>query len=99
MAPRVDPFEPGLIEAISRIIGEAFTGSVISRMLAAVGLHDPIELSTKWRRIDAALMSAQASTGSGTPVGIEQLATGQHGLTLTNMSSTPTNSVNSSKDR
>ena len=66
--PRLDPFSAGALETISRIIGEAFTGQVVSRMLATVGLDDPIELSTKWKRIYAALADAQNSTRSGTVV-------------------------------
>ncbi|MEX2547750.1 MAG: TIGR02391 family protein [Chloroflexota bacterium] len=68
MAPKLDPFAPGTLERISRVIGAAFTGQVISRMLATTGLNDPIDLSTKWRRIYAALATAQDGSGSGTRV-------------------------------
>jgi uncharacterized protein (TIGR02391 family) len=68
MAPKLDPFEPGTLEAISRTIGDAFTGQVIGRMLATTGLSDSIDLSTKWKRIFTALANEQNWSRSGTPV-------------------------------
>ena len=54
----------GAVEGIARTMGDTFTGSQIDRLLDAS--HIPIpEVSTKWRRIDAAVMEEQAAPGSG----------------------------------
>lgn len=65
---RLDPFAAGTLEAVSRIIGDAFTGQVVSRMLATTRMTDREELSTKWKRIYTALVTAQNTSGSGTAV-------------------------------
>ncbi len=62
------PLQGASIERVSQIIGDAFTGSVLARMLGTAGLHDPVELSTKWKRVYQALATAQNAARSGRPV-------------------------------
>jgi uncharacterized protein (TIGR02391 family) len=61
----VPSLEAGAVEGVARAIGEAFSGTEIDRLLTASSIEIP-DVSTKWRRIDAALMAEQARSGSGT---------------------------------
>jgi uncharacterized protein (TIGR02391 family) len=60
----ITPFDSGAIELTSQAIGEAFTGTGINRLLTAARIPIP-DVSTKWRRIDAALTAEQDRTGTG----------------------------------
>lgn len=57
-------FSDGGVEHIARIIGEAFVGGTIDRMLTKAGVPLTNE-STKWRRIDSSLRAQQACTSCG----------------------------------
>jgi uncharacterized protein (TIGR02391 family) len=55
------PFDPGTVEAIARVIGEAGSGSDISRYLQTNGLDDDSGESTKWRRLNSVFLRSQAT--------------------------------------
>ena len=63
----IPPIAAAVIEQFSRSVGDTasgFTGVEIGRLLADCHIPDPGEM-TKWRRIDSALRTEQARTGSG----------------------------------
>ncbi|RMH17674.1 MAG: TIGR02391 family protein [Gammaproteobacteria bacterium] len=62
------PFDVGTIEAIARILGEAGSGTDITRYLAANQLNDDSGESTKWRRLNAIFLSIQNSTNSANQI-------------------------------
>ena len=64
----VPPFSDSVIEQLSRILGEASTGSEITRHFKALNLEDRSGESTKWRRIENVLLSEQRRTGSANVV-------------------------------
>lgn len=68
MAQTVPPFTAGQLEAISRELGEAMTGSQLSRLLPDAGIADISTQSTKWKRIYEALAARQANDGRGNAV-------------------------------
>jgi hypothetical protein len=51
MAQAVPPFSAGQLEAICRELGEAMTGSQLSRLLPDAGIADVSTQSTKWKRL------------------------------------------------
>jgi len=58
------PFEMQHLEAACRVLGDrqrGLTGPQIGRLLKEMGLPDPCQTATKWKRLFAALASAQAS--------------------------------------
>jgi uncharacterized protein (TIGR02391 family) len=50
------------VEAISRVLGEANSGSEITKLLSMVGINDNNTQLTKWRRIDNSLNYVQDRT-------------------------------------
>lgn len=70
MAARsVTAFGHGSIENIARIIGELYTGPELTRLLASVGMPDPLgEGQAKWKRLAASMQEKQYSQGDGRPV-------------------------------
>lgn len=70
MAPStIAPFGHGSIENIARIIGELYTGPELTRLLASVGMPDPLgDGQTKWKRLAASMQGKQYSQRDGRPV-------------------------------
>ena len=59
-------FSVATTEAVSKIVGELYSGSELTRMLTETKLPDPLgSAMTKWKRLAAALQQKQASTGNG----------------------------------
>jgi uncharacterized protein (TIGR02391 family) len=56
-------FDDAAIKSISSVFGEMFTGSTIDELLRAARIPIP-DVSTKWRRIHAALLQEQERSGS-----------------------------------
>ncbi len=57
---KLPPFEANHLEAISRVLGDAASGTEITRLLSQCGIHDQLgEGITKWRRLLTALQSRQ----------------------------------------
>lgn len=65
MAKAVPPFPPRTLEQISRMLGEAVSGSQLDRIFAGIKLKDTSGESTKWKRIDYTLETHQSRTGNG----------------------------------
>jgi len=57
-------FPPATVEALARVLGEAGSGSDISRYLTVCHLTDNSGESTKWRRLNAIFLESQATTDS-----------------------------------
>ena len=56
-AKQVPPFPAGTVEGVAKVIGELYSGSELTRVLAEVPLKDdPGEGNTKWRRIAHAVV-------------------------------------------
>lgn len=65
----IAPFPAGTVEGVAKVIGELYSGSELTRVLAEVPLKDdPGEGNTKWRRIAYAVSMNQAKTGRGNAV-------------------------------
>jgi uncharacterized protein (TIGR02391 family) len=64
----VESFPDSVLVAISKAIGEAFTGSELTSLLRRAGVDDQGEAQTKWRRIHDDLVSRQATDRSGNNV-------------------------------
>ena len=62
------PFDPGTVEAIAKVLGEAGSGTDISRYFQTNSLLDESGESTKWRRINAVFLKSQATTKSGNQI-------------------------------
>jgi len=62
------PFDPGTIEAIAKVLGEAGSGSDISRYFQANRLIDDSGESTKWRRINSVFLKSQSATKSANQI-------------------------------
>ena len=59
-------FDVASIEGLARSLGEHYTGSTISRLLEQARIVDVWgECTTKWKRIDAALVARQRRDGHG----------------------------------
>jgi len=57
------------IENIARIIAELYTGPELTRILASIGMPDPLgDGATKWKRLAASMQEKQYSQGDGRPV-------------------------------
>jgi uncharacterized protein (TIGR02391 family) len=70
MAKRVVPrLKAGQLEAVCRELGEAMTGSQLSRLLADAGITDVSTESTKWKRLYESLSYRQGLDGNGNAVG------------------------------
>lgn len=66
MTTKHPPFPSGTLEQTCKLIGDLYSGSDLTRILAEVPLrNDPGEGNTKWRRLAFAVSSNQASTGTG----------------------------------
>lgn len=70
MAGVVSIFGSGSVEEVSRAIGELYSGSQLTRVIADshLGKHDPGEGLTKWKRIATAIDKQQCSQGDGRPL-------------------------------
>ena len=64
----IPPFPAGTIEAVSRAIGDLYTGTEVNQLLIDTGLPLPIADGTKWRRIDASRLINQNRQGDGRPL-------------------------------
>lgn len=68
-ASTVDTFSHGTIENVARIVGDLYSGSELTRILASVGLPDPFgERETKWRRLAASMQERQFKQQDGRPI-------------------------------
>lgn len=62
----IPAFQSGTMEAVARAVGDLYSGSVLTQMLADAHLPDPLEeRATKWRRLDASLRLKQNQKGDG----------------------------------
>lgn len=62
----ISAFPLGTIEGVSKIVGDLYSGTELTRIMAEVPLRsDPGEGHTKWRRLAHAVSSNQAKTGNG----------------------------------
>lgn len=62
------PFDPGTVEAIAKVIGEAGSGTDISRYFQVNGLVDDSGESTKWRRLNSVFLKSQATIKSANQI-------------------------------
>ncbi|MCU0858505.1 MAG: TIGR02391 family protein [Pontiellaceae bacterium] len=56
---KIELFDEGQIESVSRVLGECGSGSDISRILKDRGLEDKSGESTKWRRLYSIFLASQ----------------------------------------
>lgn len=60
------PFQQGTVEDVAKIIGDLYSGSELTRILAQARIADPLgEGTTKWKRLAQALSDKQVGTGNG----------------------------------
>ncbi len=64
----VAPFAPAVLENVSKILGDAMTGSEMTRLLAQCQVPDVSQQSTKWRRLLDNLSAIQTRDGAGNAV-------------------------------
>ncbi|MGZ9829502.1 TIGR02391 family protein [Tsukamurella ocularis] len=65
----IPPFSAGIIEAVARAVGELYSGSELTQLLADTRLPAPLDATnTKWRRLDASLREQQNKQRDGRPV-------------------------------
>lgn len=64
----ISPLSAGAVEALARILGEAGTGTDISRYLQQVRLIDESGESTKWRRLNFVFLQTQQTTQSANQI-------------------------------
>lgn len=65
----VEAFTPGTIEAVAKAIGEMYSGSELTRVLATAKLPDVIgEGTTKWKRLAEAMQQQQFKQRDGRPI-------------------------------
>jgi hypothetical protein len=65
----VEAFTPGTIEAVAKAIGELYSGSELTRVLATAKLPDVIgEGTTKWKRLAEAMQQKQFKQRDGRPI-------------------------------
>lgn len=62
------PFDFGTVEAIAKVLGEAGSGSDISRYLQSSGFIDDSGETTKWRRLNSVFLKSQANTKSANQI-------------------------------
>lgn len=61
--------DPAIVEQCARLLGEAYTGSVITRLFEQAGIEDVLSSgTTKWARIYESLMARQKRDGSANAV-------------------------------
>lgn len=69
MVAHIAPFPGGTLEGVCKAIGELYSGSELTRVLAEVPLkNDPGEGNTKWRRLAYAVSANQSATQTGNAV-------------------------------
>lgn len=69
VAEQIPPFPVGTLEGVCKVIGDLYTGSELTRILAEVPLkNDMGEGITKWKRLAHAVASNQAATHLGNAV-------------------------------
>lgn len=69
MPKAISVFTLGTVESVAHALGELYSGSELTRLLADVRLPDPLgEGATKWKRLAAAMGQKQAQQGDGRPV-------------------------------
>lgn len=61
-------FDPGTVEVIAKVLGEAGSGTDIGRCFQTNSLLDESGGSTKWRRINAVFLKSQATTKSANQI-------------------------------
>lgn len=59
--PLYEQLNPAVIERLSKVLGDAFTGSELGAMLAQRRIPDLSPTSTKWRRLNENFLNAQQS--------------------------------------
>jgi uncharacterized protein (TIGR02391 family) len=65
----VQAFSVGTIEAVAKVVGELYSGSELTRILASVNLPDPLgEGMTKWKRLAASMQEQQFNQRDGRPI-------------------------------
>lgn len=64
MSAPLQVFPTGLVESISKVLGEAGSGSEIARFMESCKLIDFSGQSTKWRKLNAVFMDSQQRTQS-----------------------------------
>lgn len=65
----VPAFSIATVESVAKAVGDLYSGSELTRMLAEVRLKDALgEGMTKWKRLAAAMANQQARQGDGRPV-------------------------------
>ena len=62
------PYDTGSVEAISKVLGEAGSGTDINRYFQASRLIDGSGESTKWRRLNSVFLESQATTKSANQI-------------------------------
>lgn len=62
------PFDAGTVEAISKVLGDAGSGSDLSRYFQQNGLVDDSCESTKWRRLNSVFLKSQINTKSSNQI-------------------------------
>jgi uncharacterized protein (TIGR02391 family) len=65
------PWSPNVVEGVSKVLadtGKGLTGSEIDRLLHQLGIDDPSPSSTKWRRLNDALLTRQTRDHSANHV-------------------------------
>lgn len=66
MTISINAFPSGTVEGVSKIIGDLYSGTELTRITGEVPLRsDPGKGYTKWRRLAHAVSSNQAKTGNG----------------------------------
>ena len=71
MTTQNSPWPPNVVEGVAQVLadtGEGLTGSEIGRLLHQLGIDDPAPGSTKWRRLNAALLDRQTRDHSANQV-------------------------------
>jgi uncharacterized protein (TIGR02391 family) len=61
-------FDPSTVEGIAKVLGEAGSGTDISRYFQTNGLLDDSEESTKWRRLNSVFLKSQKNTKSSNQI-------------------------------
>ncbi len=64
----VPSFPNTSLETLARELGEAMTGTELTRLLEEAGVANSSPESTKWKRIYGNLRDAQAKEGNGKPI-------------------------------
>lgn len=65
----VPAFSIATVESVAKAVGDLYSGSELTRMLAEVRLKDALgESMTKWKRLATAMSNQQARQGDGRPV-------------------------------